>query len=193
MVFSTWLAEYPEDFQALGDPTRLLRLAPLMPSDTSSGADLRARLLHIAEELSEKALLSDLRSCKHYYSSSSHLILSDERQQEELISKFIPLKRPTWGFSIDRSQTFCACRVTPEMDRLHDVRYGNRQILIGGIPKYPALKEGRILPCLHFTISQTLHHDLPVSLEEPRTKPRNVLQNVPNGYNIKSPVWAVQV
>ncbi|KAG7283365.1 hypothetical protein CRUP_000891, partial [Coryphaenoides rupestris] len=59
---NTWLAEYPEDFQALGDPTRLLRLAPLMPSDTSSGADLRARLLHIAEELSEKALLSDSRS-----------------------------------------------------------------------------------------------------------------------------------
>uniref|UniRef100_UPI003AAF1736 ral guanine nucleotide dissociation stimulator-like 2 n=1 Tax=Centroberyx gerrardi TaxID=166262 RepID=UPI003AAF1736 len=58
-VFSTWLSEYPEDFKALGEPSRLLRLAPLLPQDTSSAADLRARILRIAEELSEKALLSD--------------------------------------------------------------------------------------------------------------------------------------
>ena len=66
MVFSTWLAEYPEDFQTLGDPTCLLHLAPLLPSDTSTGADLCARILRIAEELSEKALLADPRSCKHH-------------------------------------------------------------------------------------------------------------------------------
>ncbi|CAL8358829.1 unnamed protein product [Arctogadus glacialis] len=66
MVFSTWLAEYPEDFQTLGDPTCLLHLAPLLPSDTLTGADLCARILRIAEELSEKALLSDSRSCKHH-------------------------------------------------------------------------------------------------------------------------------
>ncbi|CAK6958979.1 ral guanine nucleotide dissociation stimulator-like 2 isoform X1 [Scomber scombrus] len=58
-VFSTWLSEYPEDFKSLGDPSRLLRLAPLLPQDSSSAADLRARLLRIAEELSEKALLPD--------------------------------------------------------------------------------------------------------------------------------------
>ncbi|KAG8009821.1 Ral guanine nucleotide dissociation stimulator-like 1 [Nibea albiflora] len=58
-VFSTWLSEYPEDFRSLGDPSRLLRLAPLLPQDSSSAADLRARLLRIAEELSEKALLPD--------------------------------------------------------------------------------------------------------------------------------------
>ncbi|XP_038566591.1 ral guanine nucleotide dissociation stimulator-like 2 isoform X1 [Micropterus salmoides] len=58
-VFSTWLAEYPEDFKSLGDPSCLLRLAPLLPQDSSSAADLRARLLRIAEELSEKALLPD--------------------------------------------------------------------------------------------------------------------------------------
>ncbi|CAL8287847.1 unnamed protein product [Merluccius merluccius] len=62
MVFSTWLAEYPEDFHTLGDPTRLLRLSPLLPGDMSSGADLRTRFLRIAEELSEKALLSDSHS-----------------------------------------------------------------------------------------------------------------------------------
>ncbi|XP_042279202.1 ral guanine nucleotide dissociation stimulator-like 2 isoform X1 [Thunnus albacares] len=56
-VFSTWLSEYPEDFESLGEPSRLLRLAPLLPQDSSSAADLRARLLRIAEELSEKALL----------------------------------------------------------------------------------------------------------------------------------------
>ncbi|XP_029360038.1 ral guanine nucleotide dissociation stimulator-like 2 isoform X2 [Echeneis naucrates] len=60
-VFSTWLTEYPEDFQKLGEPSRLLRLAPLLPQDSSSAADLRARLLSIAEELSEKALLPDAR------------------------------------------------------------------------------------------------------------------------------------
>ncbi|MED6231636.1 hypothetical protein ATANTOWER_001502 [Ataeniobius toweri] len=58
-VFSTWLSEYPEDFKNLGDPSRLLRLAPLVPQDSSSAADLRARLLRMAEELSEKALLPD--------------------------------------------------------------------------------------------------------------------------------------
>ncbi|XP_056141816.1 ral guanine nucleotide dissociation stimulator-like 2 isoform X2 [Lampris incognitus] len=58
-VFSTWLSEYPEDFQALGEPSRLLRLAPLLPQDSSSGADLCSRLLRLAEELSEKALLSE--------------------------------------------------------------------------------------------------------------------------------------
>ncbi|XP_070768350.1 ral guanine nucleotide dissociation stimulator-like 2 isoform X2 [Enoplosus armatus] len=56
-VFSTWLSEYPEDFTSLGEPSRLLRLAPLLPLDSSSAADLRARFLRIAEELSEKALL----------------------------------------------------------------------------------------------------------------------------------------
>ncbi|XP_063734710.1 ral guanine nucleotide dissociation stimulator-like 2 isoform X2 [Eleginops maclovinus] len=58
-VFSMWLSEYPEDFKSLGEPSRLLRLAPLFPQDSSSAADLRARLLRIAEELSEKALLPD--------------------------------------------------------------------------------------------------------------------------------------
>ncbi|XP_026172477.1 ral guanine nucleotide dissociation stimulator-like 2 isoform X2 [Mastacembelus armatus] len=58
-VFRTWLTEYPEDFKSLGDPSRVLRLAPLLPQDSSSAADLRARLLRIAEELSEKALLPD--------------------------------------------------------------------------------------------------------------------------------------
>ncbi|KAF7661424.1 hypothetical protein LDENG_00260270 [Lucifuga dentata] len=56
-VFSTWLSEYPEDFQSLGEPSRLLRLAPLLPQDSSSAVDLRACLLRVAEELSEKALL----------------------------------------------------------------------------------------------------------------------------------------
>lgn len=58
-VFSTWLSEYPEDFKSLGEPSRLLRLAPHLPRDSSSAADLHARLLRIAEELSEKALLPD--------------------------------------------------------------------------------------------------------------------------------------
>uniref|UniRef100_A0A3P9PY88 Ral guanine nucleotide dissociation stimulator-like 2 n=1 Tax=Poecilia reticulata TaxID=8081 RepID=A0A3P9PY88_POERE len=57
-VFSTWLSEYPEDFRNLGDPSRLLRLAPLLPQDSSSAVDLRARLLRTAEELSERALSS---------------------------------------------------------------------------------------------------------------------------------------
>lgn len=56
-VFRTWLTEYPEDFKSLREPSRLLRLAPLLPQDSSSAADLRAQLLRIAEELSEKALL----------------------------------------------------------------------------------------------------------------------------------------
>lgn len=51
--------EYPEDFKSLREPSRLLRLAPLLPQDSSSAADLRAQLLRIAEELSEKALLPD--------------------------------------------------------------------------------------------------------------------------------------
>ncbi|XP_029307014.1 ral guanine nucleotide dissociation stimulator-like 2 isoform X2 [Cottoperca gobio] len=59
MVFSTWLSEYPEDFKSLREPSRLLRLAPLLPQYSSSAADLQARLLRIAEELSEKALLPD--------------------------------------------------------------------------------------------------------------------------------------
>ncbi|KAK2909839.1 ral guanine nucleotide dissociation stimulator-like 2 isoform X1 [Channa argus] len=58
-VFRTWLTEYPEDFISLREPSRLLRLAPLLPLDSSSAADLRANLLRIAEELSEKALLPD--------------------------------------------------------------------------------------------------------------------------------------
>ncbi|XP_007572947.1 ral guanine nucleotide dissociation stimulator-like 2 isoform X1 [Poecilia formosa] len=66
-VFSTWLSEYPEDFRNLGDPSRLLRLAPLLPQDSSSAVDLRARLLRTAEELSERALLPD----KHRDQSSS--------------------------------------------------------------------------------------------------------------------------
>ncbi|XP_030014094.1 ral guanine nucleotide dissociation stimulator-like 2 isoform X2 [Sphaeramia orbicularis] len=61
-VFSTWLSEYPEDFMSLGEPSRLLRLAPLLPHHSSAAVDLRARLLRIAEELSEKALLPDART-----------------------------------------------------------------------------------------------------------------------------------
>ncbi|XP_016313838.1 ral guanine nucleotide dissociation stimulator-like isoform X3 [Sinocyclocheilus anshuiensis] len=56
-VFSTWLSDYPEDFRSLNDPSCLLRLAPLLPTDTS-GAEIKGRLLRIAEELSEKTLLS---------------------------------------------------------------------------------------------------------------------------------------
>lgn len=59
-VFSTWLSEYPEDFRSLGEPTRLLHLAQLLPQDSSSAVELRARVLRIAEELSEKALLPDM-------------------------------------------------------------------------------------------------------------------------------------
>lgn len=59
-MFSTWLSEYPEDFKSLGEPSRLLHLAQLLPQDSSSAADLRARVLRIAEELSEKALLPDM-------------------------------------------------------------------------------------------------------------------------------------
>ncbi|XP_066501136.1 ral guanine nucleotide dissociation stimulator-like 2 isoform X2 [Hoplias malabaricus] len=57
-VFGTWLSEYPEDFRTLGDPSRLLRLTPFLPPD-AAGADIRGRLLRIAEELSEKALIPD--------------------------------------------------------------------------------------------------------------------------------------
>lgn len=60
-VFSTWLSEYPEDFKSLGEPSRLLQLAQLLPQDSSSAVELRARVLRIAEELSEKALLPDMR------------------------------------------------------------------------------------------------------------------------------------
>ncbi|ROL41423.1 Ral guanine nucleotide dissociation stimulator-like 2 [Anabarilius grahami] len=56
-VFSTWLSDYPEDFRSLSDPSCLLRIAPLLPTDTS-GAEIKGRLLRIAEELSEKTLLS---------------------------------------------------------------------------------------------------------------------------------------
>ncbi|XP_067093634.1 ral guanine nucleotide dissociation stimulator-like 2 isoform X2 [Osmerus mordax] len=63
MVFNTWLSEYPEDFLSLGEPSHLLRLAPLLPQDFSA-SDLRSRLLKIAEELSEKALLSDSQTDK---------------------------------------------------------------------------------------------------------------------------------
>lgn len=57
-VFSRWLDEYKEDFLSLGDPTPILRLAPLLPSDPP-GSEIRRRLLKISEELSERALLSD--------------------------------------------------------------------------------------------------------------------------------------
>lgn len=56
-VFTTWLSDYPEDFRSLNDPSCLLRLAPLLPTDTS-GAEIKGQLLRIAEELSEKTLLS---------------------------------------------------------------------------------------------------------------------------------------
>uniref|UniRef100_UPI0037E82C64 ral guanine nucleotide dissociation stimulator-like 2 isoform X2 n=1 Tax=Semicossyphus pulcher TaxID=241346 RepID=UPI0037E82C64 len=69
-VFSTWLSEYPEDFKCLGEPSRLLRLAPLFPQYSSSAADLRARLLRIAEELSERALLPDARRDQTGFTSS---------------------------------------------------------------------------------------------------------------------------
>ncbi|CAB1333390.1 unnamed protein product [Coregonus sp. 'balchen'] len=61
VVFSMWLSEYPEDFRSLGEPGLLLRLAPLLPSDPS-GIEIRGRLLRIAEELSEQALLPDSSS-----------------------------------------------------------------------------------------------------------------------------------
>ncbi|XP_017288814.1 ral guanine nucleotide dissociation stimulator-like 2 isoform X2 [Kryptolebias marmoratus] len=70
-VFSTWLAEYPEDFTGLREPTRLLRLAPLLPNDSASAADLRARLLRTAEELSEKSLLPDAHRDQTNFTSSS--------------------------------------------------------------------------------------------------------------------------
>lgn len=56
-VFNTWLSDYPEDFRSLDDPSCLLRLAPLFPTDPS-GTEIKDRLLRIAEELSEKTLLS---------------------------------------------------------------------------------------------------------------------------------------
>ncbi|XP_010888127.2 ral guanine nucleotide dissociation stimulator-like 2 isoform X1 [Esox lucius] len=55
-VFRTWLSEYPEDFDSLGEPGRLLRLAPRLPTDPS-GTELRTHLLRLAEKLSEQALL----------------------------------------------------------------------------------------------------------------------------------------
>ncbi|XP_049586285.1 ral guanine nucleotide dissociation stimulator-like 2 isoform X2 [Syngnathus scovelli] len=58
-LFGAWLSEYPEDFRGLQEPSRLLRLAPLLPGDSPSAADLRACVLRLAEELSEKALLPD--------------------------------------------------------------------------------------------------------------------------------------
>ncbi|XP_034729192.1 ral guanine nucleotide dissociation stimulator-like 2 isoform X2 [Etheostoma cragini] len=68
-VFSTWLSEYPEDFKSLGEPSRLLRLAPLLPQDSLSTADLSARLLRIAEELSEKAMLPDAQKDQSSFTS----------------------------------------------------------------------------------------------------------------------------
>ncbi|XP_062841253.1 ral guanine nucleotide dissociation stimulator-like 2 [Trichomycterus rosablanca] len=56
-VFSTWLSEYPEDFQSLGEPSRLLRLAPLIPHPV--GSEIKSRLLKIAEGLSDKCLITD--------------------------------------------------------------------------------------------------------------------------------------
>ncbi|XP_057691245.1 ral guanine nucleotide dissociation stimulator-like 2 isoform X2 [Corythoichthys intestinalis] len=61
-VFSAWLSEYPEDFVALKEPSRLLRLAPLLPPEPPSAARLRAAVLRLAEELSEKELLPDGRT-----------------------------------------------------------------------------------------------------------------------------------
>ncbi|XP_077576367.1 ral guanine nucleotide dissociation stimulator-like 2 isoform X2 [Stigmatopora nigra] len=58
-VFGAWLSEYPEDFRALKEPSRLLRLAPLLPGRPASAARLRAAVLRLAEELSERALLPD--------------------------------------------------------------------------------------------------------------------------------------
>ncbi|XP_028326788.1 ral guanine nucleotide dissociation stimulator-like 2 isoform X2 [Gouania willdenowi] len=77
-VFSTWLSEYPEDFKTLRDPSPLLRLAPLLPTDSSSGVDLRARILRIAEELSERSLLPD----SHRGHTSSHFPPSDSAHFE---------------------------------------------------------------------------------------------------------------
>ncbi|TNN02157.1 hypothetical protein fugu_009644 [Takifugu bimaculatus] len=70
-VFSTWLSEYPEDFKSLGEPSRLLHLAQLLPQDSSSPADLRARVLRIAEELSEQALLPHMHKDQSGVSSPS--------------------------------------------------------------------------------------------------------------------------
>ncbi|XP_060718245.1 ral guanine nucleotide dissociation stimulator-like 2 isoform X1 [Tachysurus vachellii] len=56
-VFSTWLSEYPEDFHCLGEPSRLLRLTPLMPDQT--GSEVKGRLLKIAEDLSDKSLIPE--------------------------------------------------------------------------------------------------------------------------------------
>ncbi|XP_034553736.1 ral guanine nucleotide dissociation stimulator-like 2 [Notolabrus celidotus] len=69
-VFRTWLSEYPEDFKSLAEPSRLLRLAPLFPQDSSSAADLRARLLRIAEQLSERALLPGAHKDQTGFTSS---------------------------------------------------------------------------------------------------------------------------
>ncbi|KPP73286.1 ral guanine nucleotide dissociation stimulator-like 2-like [Scleropages formosus] len=57
-VFATWLDEYKEDFLSLGDPDPILRLVPLLPAELS-GSEVKKRLLKIAEELSERTLLSD--------------------------------------------------------------------------------------------------------------------------------------
>lgn len=91
-MFSTWLSEYPEDFKSLGDPSRLLRLAPLLPHDSSSAADLRARFLRIAEELSEKALLPDTHKglCFNWDLNDSVMALFSE-----VIKKYIFLL--TWN------------------------------------------------------------------------------------------------
>ncbi|XP_068426875.1 ral guanine nucleotide dissociation stimulator-like 2 isoform X2 [Clinocottus analis] len=70
-VFSTWLSEYPEDFKCLEEPSHLLRLVPLLPQDSLSAVDLRARLLQIAEELSEKALLPGAHKDRTSFTSPS--------------------------------------------------------------------------------------------------------------------------
>ncbi|XP_066580816.1 ral guanine nucleotide dissociation stimulator-like 2 isoform X2 [Amia ocellicauda] len=56
-VFSAWLSGYPEDFLSLSDPSPLLHLTSLLPSDPR-GQEVKTRLLMIAEELSERDLLS---------------------------------------------------------------------------------------------------------------------------------------
>lgn len=56
-VFSAWLSEYPEDFHSLTEPSRLLRLTPLLPD--AMGSEVKSRLLKIAEEVSDKSLIPD--------------------------------------------------------------------------------------------------------------------------------------
>lgn len=76
-VFSTWLSEYPEDFSGLEEPSRLLRLAPLLPAP-----ELKARLLQLAEELSERSLLPPTRT------DESNQSLPQDRFEPTLILAF---------------------------------------------------------------------------------------------------------